>query len=118
MMYVTPVLLLIDRLVATQIAKNRADKLAEQTAATASVLANETALQAMKVAAVVKAESRANAEASAELTAAKLEAPGEKMDVIHGLVNGTLTLERAKVEALTLELARLKEAQSKPPKKA
>jgi hypothetical protein len=115
MMYVTPVLLLIDRLVGEQLAKSRAAKLAQQTAEANAKLTNASAVQTQRVVTTVIKTAEKNAEDSANLTVTKLEEPGGKMDVIHGLANGTLSVANSKIEALELELARLKEEHENPP---
>ncbi len=110
MMYATPLVVLIAHLISEELARSRAAKLEEQSRQSAVVAAKQSALQTMQVVAEVQSSSAKNVEDSAALTVAKLEEPGGKMDVIHGLTNGTLTAANAKIAALQAELDALKNA--------
>ena len=114
MMYATPLVVLVAHLVSEELAKGRAAKLATQTKNSADQLSRSAAIQTQRVVSTVINAAAKNAEDSANLTVAKMEEPGGKMDVIHGLTNGTLSVANSKIEALQLELDRLKETQKSP----
>ena len=112
MMYATPALVLAGHIVTQIIERARSAQATRDMQAAA-------ALTTMSVNQQTRISSNQNAQQSAALVAEQL-APaqavaGEKLDTIHGLVNGTLTAANAKIAALQAELARLKEDQSKPP---
>lgn len=111
MMYATPILVLASHLVSEVMERSRAAKAKALIEAAQQLTTSQVSNQ-------VRRSSELNAEHSANLVAAKMapaqEANVEKLETIHGLVNGTLTLANQKIESLTLELKRLKEAQENP----